>query len=226
MKKLFFISVSLLGLVLSSCNSTPAPKPEVVDGYIVGSTVETEIISSYNLTREDDFVTVHQLDNGQEVFVYSDKVYLNDTDGERIPWEGKFTDALRGYRDAMVEKWNRARTGLKVKMYLSQDGEIIEMLPINPNYTKNRVVTKVTKYDGHMSQIDGKMKGYFLAGSSGSLHGESCGGEDFFINVYFNDGEPLYVNAKEDRKWLDVEPGDTVVEKVFNGLMSYQIKAK
>lgn len=68
------------------------------------------------------------------------------------------------------------------------------------------------------------MTGHFLSGSSGSLHGESIGSEDFFVNIYFEEGETLYVDAKQDRKWLDVEPGDTIVERMLNGLVSYKIK--
>ena len=222
MKNLFFFVVIVLGL--SSCETNQAPKPLVIDEYMVDKAVESEIVSSYETNRSDENICIFQLSNGQEVFVYQDRVFLHDKHGESIDWCFKFTDAFRNCRRAMVEKWHRARTGLKVKIYFDKDGNVIEMLPDNPNYTKVRVVTKVTKYDGHLSKIDGKMTGHFLSGSSGSLHGESMGSENFFINIYFQEGEPLYVDAKQDRKWLDVEPGDTIVERMLNGLVSYNIR--
>ena len=221
MKRSFFISVVCV-LFCAGCGN--APKPEVIDGYTVGDAVETTIISSYETNRIDENITIFQLENEEEVWVYPDRVYLHNKNNESVSWCFKFTDSFRHRRSTMTEKWQRAKIGLKVKIYFDKEGDLIELLPINPDYTKTRVVTRVSKYDGSLTKIDGKMTGHFLSGSSGSLHGESMGSEDFFVNVYFEEGEPLYVDAKQDRKWLDVEPGDTIVERMLNGLVSYKIK--
>ena len=98
------------------------------------------------------------------------------------------------------------------------------------DYTKERIVTKVTKYDGHYAQIDGKinLQSNFLSGTSGKgqISGESGGGEDFFINIYFKEGDPISVNASDNLLWLDIAPGDIVVETRELNKVCYTPKVK
>lgn len=223
MKKFEILGMGILILgILTSCDDVKAPRPEVVDGYIVGNVVEAEITSSHETCRGDEVVNIFQLSNGMEVFVYKYSVYLHDH-GEELNWTHTLTDAARAHRDVLNERWHRARTGLNVKIYLSRSGKVIEILTLNPDYRKERTVTKVTKYDGNLAKIDGHMTGQFLGGSSGSLHGESMGSQGFYVNVYFDEGKPLFVNAKENQQWLDVEVGDKVIESSVNGLINYEI---
>ncbi len=90
-----------------------------------------------------------------------------------------------------------------------------------PDMTTERIVVKINKYDGNLNQINGKMElsGGLLTGTSGSgeLSGEGMGSKNMFINIYFDGSDPISVNAKENTLWLDVEVGDTIVEKRING---------
>jgi hypothetical protein len=93
------------------------------------------------------------------------------------------------------------------------------------DYSKERVVVKVNKYDGHHGEIDGKISinGGFLFGSSGTgeISGEFDGGEDFIINLYFEDGPPVSVNAKDNPLWRDIVPGSKVLETRRHGKKYY-----
>ena len=94
-----------------------------------------------------------------------------------------------------------------------------------PDYSKERIVTKINRYNGHYASIDGSvsLRGGLLSGTSGDgkIYGESAGGENFFINLYFEDGPPVSVNAKDNPLWLDIVPGSKILESRIQGKKYY-----
>lgn len=136
------------------------------------------------------------------------------------------------YRDAELRRWKRARVGQKViySKHYNSSGKLkavsFELLPFS-DYTKHRVVKEVRKYDGNMSELNGNYKSSdcLVDGSaSGIAHGKNAGSEDFFVNIYFTEGEPLSINAKMNSLFLDVRPGDVIIESCQNGSVDYAIK--
>lgn len=153
-------------------------------------------------------------------------VSITDQNGNDIEWEWRFTDACRSCREKLINNWLRARVGQGVEISLDyNDGDIVEIMPIRiPDYIRERKVVEVHKYDGHLASIDGKFSSDFLSSTSGNIHGESVGSEDFFVNIYFEEGDPISVNAKDSPLWLDLKPGDVVIEKMINGVLYHSIK--
>mgnify|MGYP001065389261 CR=1 FL=1 len=128
----------------------------------------------------------------------------------------------------LCEKWMNAEVGgravLKVKKVAFENIYYYEVL-IEPNTTIERKIARITKYDGNLNKIEGSLRisGGFLTGSSGSgkIKGIGAGVEKMFINIYFDDRDPITVNAMENQLWLDVEEGDTVIERRINGKTSF-----
>lgn len=79
-----------------------------------------------------------------------------------------------------------------------------------------------------MHRVNGNIniKSHLLSGSSGNgtLKGENIGSEDFFINIFFEEGNPISVNTKDNPLWLDIKKGDTVVEQCLGGKILYHPK--
>jgi len=220
MKNFIAIAFSVLSILCVSCSSSPTPAYEQYDGFFVTKSMET-ICASQVVSRLGEFVTIHQLSNGNEVWVYENKIVVTDSQSNKMSWAG-----CRNYAGTLVEQWHRAKEGQKVEIFKTcKEGKIVHIEPVRvPDYKKERVVAKVTKYDGNLSRVDGEFSAILLSGTSGSIHGEGMGSQNFFINIYFDEGEPISVNAKENRLWMDVEPGDIVIEKMINGLVYYSIK--
>lgn len=95
------------------------------------------------------------------------------------------------------------------------------------DYIKNRIVKEVYKYDGNMSKMNGKVsRNSFWGAIDGNIKAEGSSSENFYINVYFTEGNPLAVDAKQNQLFMDLVPGDTVCETMINGNCSYIIKKK
>lgn len=223
MKKIVLLLACIAGLMgLMACenseNSENFEQKIYVDDYRVN--IDTVRILAIHHNAE---TTIYQLDNRWEVKVWHNAISVTDSKGVPFEWVGIWRDG----RNSLVESWQRAKIDQKVEISTdySRPKKLVEILPVRiPDYQKERTIKKVSKYDGSLSEIDGKLSAVFLSGTSGSFHGESCGSENFFINIYFDEGNPISVNARENPLWLDVEPGDIIIEKMINGLVSYAIK--
>ncbi len=189
----------------------------------IGTPVAT-IVSSY--TTAEAGVRYLILDNGHEVKItcgragYSDYVDILDRNGKSLYW------FRRSSHNELFHQWQKAKVGDNLS-YTVCDGKIFYKVNISPDYTRERVVKKVTKYDGSMSKIDGSISisgGMFYASGSGSIHGEARGSQNFFINLYFEEGDPVSVCAKDNPLFLDIEAGDTIIERSINGVVSYSPK--
>ena len=223
-KSVFF----LLFLVLSSCGSS-SDNQENVDGFVNGFREDTlEIVG---VTKEPlegckhNEKIIYTLNNNMEVWVHGyGWVDVVDENLKELDCCGKNQE---------IERWKRAKVGQQVYLlWVNGSGEKelkkFSLLKI-PNYTKKRIVQVVNKYDGHLERLNGNISGHhllFSGGIEGNLKGEDMGSQDFFINLYFTEGEPLSVNAKENPLWLDIQAGDTVIESRTNGIMRYVIKRK
>lgn len=189
----------------------------------IGTPVAT-IVSSY--TTAEAGVRYFILDNGHEVKItcgragYSDHVDILNKNGKSLSW------FRRSSHNELFHQWQKAKAGDNLS-YTLCDGKIFYKVNISPDYTRERVVKKVTKYDGSMSKIDGSISisgGMFYASGSGSIHGEAMGSQNFFINLYFEEGDPVSVCAKDNPLFLDIEAGDTIIERSINGVVSYSPK--
>ncbi len=174
-----------------------------------------------------DFI-IYYLSNTQEIWVDADSekfFFLKDRSGNRIAscssgkWYYEWLKAQKGQEVVVAEM------GFWVRYDKYQKFTIIPAKL--PDYQIERVIQKVTKYDGNLSEITGKLKGssgIFGGYVNGKISGSGVGSEDFFVNIYFEEGEPISVNAKENTFWLDVEPGNVVIEKRLNGFVTYTPK--
>ncbi len=119
--------------------------------------------------------------------------------------------------------WCNCEVGQTGRLTFSYNLPIV-MDPL-PDYSKERIVTKINRYNGHYASIDGSasLRGGLLSGTSGDgrIYGESAGGENFFINLYFEDGPPVCVNAKDNPLWLDIVPGSKIIESRRQGKKYY-----
>lgn len=168
---------------------------------------------------------VYILGNGCEVWQKGDETFL--LDGSM-----KYTMFYSYHSLDEFVLWERAEVGQKVDItrvkhdwLLFLHSEEWRYKPQKlPDYEVKKVVKKISKFDGHMSRLDGKWVYTPLGGGSGSIEGESAGSEKFYINVWFDDGKCVPMNAKENSLWLDVVAGDTVLVQRKNGLVKYYPK--
>lgn len=162
-------------------------------------------------------------DRGYEVFILSDgsiaEVILNKPgykDHVRF-YDREYNQlSLEIEHNPIFEKWLNAEVGDTVINW----GGYYE-IKISPNMCVERKVIRVTKYDGNLNKITGKIElsaGVFGGTSGeGSISGEGMGTKNMFINIFFEDRDPITVNAKENQLWLDVEEGMIVLEQRING---------
>ena len=162
-------------------------------------------------------------DRGYEVFILSDgsmaEVILNKPgykDHVRFYDREHNQLSLEIEHNPIFEKWLNAEVGDTVINW----GGYYE-IKISPNMCVERKVIRVTKYDGNLNKITGKIElsaGVFGGTSGeGSISGEGMGTKNMFINIFFEDRDPITVNAKENQLWLDVEEGMIVLEQRING---------
>lgn len=180
-----------------------------------------EIYVARTFTLDDEYVIL--LSNGDKTILTKDSygeklVFFNNEAGFR---------KIRTYSSVSWEQWSKVTVGQKVIRFKKAGDAFYKPVAL-PDYVKERIVKSVSKYDGGLNKVDGKlrMQAHLLSGSSGtgSIHGESIDCEDFFINIYFEDGKPISVNAKDNLFWLDVEKGDTVIEERLNGRIFHSLK--
>lgn len=208
MKKFFVILISFVCvLFLSSCKDSI--HGETGDRYTV---VETYM---------NDKGNVYILNNGWEVHLEQSYVQIYD--------ENMNPGYYVGIHGKVGRLWQKVKVGTELelqKVYIeSRVRKQRFLLPVKqPDYEVEKTIVKVNKYDGQLSKIDGKLNSGFLGNGSGNLHGEGMGSEDFFVNLYFEDGTSTSVSGKDNLRWLDVEVGDKVIEKRINNVIFYSPK--
>ncbi len=175
-------------------------------------------------------VIVNYLSNGQQVWFYEREVegsivYLKDEDGREICWT---RDENRLFSWAMSKKGQFLEVAPRMVIRGEPRGGYILIPSKSGAYRLEKHIAKVSKHDGGMSEIQGEIKGskgLFYGTVEGKVSGSSAFSEDFFVNIWFEEGgSPISVNAKENPLWLDVEPGDIVVEQYLNGRITYSPK--
>lgn len=163
------------------------------------------------------------LDNGYEVRVhcnshmYTKRIEVFDANGKKL------NDSSP--EDEVYSRWLRAKKGDELAYHACSDAVIYRI--VDQNYSIERVVKKVSKYDGAMSKINGngRIDGGILSVSGNvNIQGEGMASQNFFINLYFEEGEPVSVCAKDNPLLLDIQPGDTLIEKSIHGFVFYEIK--
>ncbi len=209
--------------MFTSCLFSPN-KLEKKEGCYTDDTVKIEGIFYEKLN--DIKYRVLVLDNGMEVWQRYNAVYLKDSKMSIVAWN---------CGDEILY-WKRAKIGQPVcvtKHYKAKpkekkilEGYSFELIRI-PDYIKNRIVKEVNKYDGYMSKLEGHISGGFTLVSGnieGNIEGGSSGSQNFYVNVYFTEGDPLTVNVRENPLYMDLLPGDTIQERMTNNLVTYIIK--
>ena len=182
----------------------------------------------YLATEEEEkgietIVNSYVNDRGYKVFILSD-----GSMAEMVINKPRYKDHVQFYDreynqlsyeiedNPIFNKWLNAEVGDTVINW----GGYYE-IKISPNMCVERKIIRVTKYDGNLNKITGKIKlsaGAFGGTSGGgSISGEGMGTENMFINIFFEDRDPITVNAKENQLWLDVEEGMIVLEQRING---------
>lgn len=213
MKQIVFLTAVLL--LCCSCSKTELEKNEcvsIVDCYV-------------NDLGYKNFV----LSNKETVEVRIDKNCIK-------MYDSSFDETCSDYSNATLQSWQIAEVGMAVAKYDVYDVDPIFGRNSRPRcYTYRpliqqdasikHVVTRITKYDGELNKLEGKieLRSALLHGTSGDgyMKGEGMQCPNFFINVYFDDHDPLTVNAAENQLWLDVEVGDTVIEQRIKGRTSF-----
>lgn len=167
-------------------------------------------------------------DLGRKVFVLSDggmaEIIIREADKyDAVQFYDKNYNQLFEHRQNSClslraqnfTKWLNAEVGGQAVLVKNRKRYYYEIV-IGPDFSVERKVTRISKYDGNLNKINGSIELGVLLGS-GELEGEGMGCKNMFINVYFEDRAPITVNAKENQLWLDVEVGTTVIEKRING---------
>jgi hypothetical protein len=172
-------------------------------------------------TRNQEGSKVYVLDNGYEVWTEGPTYLFHMVNNE-----GKVVASFWG-NSTPNKLWSNVDIGRKVSLNEVKDVvsryKIYLPVVLN-NYTVERTVEKVNRYDGSLAKIEGKTSGNILS-SSGSLQGEAASSENFYINIYFvGQKKPVPVNVKENQLWLEVKPGDKVIERRINGVLYYSPK--
>ena len=206
MKKIFTIVLFVIGVIFLS-SSTPNKGK-------IGELGDTHtIVASYTLPAGPVYI----LDNGLEVCLKSGQVVLYDKNMKELAWSN-----WRSFQ--AVRAWQKAQVGQKVELK-KVNSTFKFYLPVAlPDYEVEKTIVKVNKYDGQLLKLDGHTDGGILSGSSGRIHGEGIGGDDFFVNLYFDDGTSASVSGKDNLFLLDVEVGDKVIEKRINNVVFYSPK--
>ena len=158
----------------------------------------------------------YTFDNCDVVIITGNEFFYYDRFGRLNRTRELSTEGMR--------TWYNCEVGQTGRLTFSWDMPIA--MDKLPDYCKERIVTKINRYDGHYAEIDGSisLRGGIFVGTSGEgrISGESAGGENFFINLYFEDGPPVSVNAKDNPLWLDVVPGSKILESRRQGKMYYK----
>lgn len=167
-------------------------------------------------------------DLGRKVFVMSDggmaEIIIREADKyDAVKFYDKNYNRLSRHlqnsgvslRAQNFTKWLNAEVGGQAVLIKDGNDYYYEIV-IGPNFSVERKVTRISKYDGNLNKINGSIELSLLLGS-GELEGEGMGCQNMFVNVYFEDRAPITINAKENQLWLDVEVGTTVIEKRING---------
>jgi len=161
------------------------------------------------------------LKNGDRIEYFIDETYgraFCSYHGE--VYGGKLVD-----RDGLWQRYSDAIVGQKFFRVYRFDKFLYYRPLMVPDYETRRIVKKITKYDGSLNKIDGSinLNGRFLGGSDGrgAFKGEGMHCEDFFMNIFFEEGAPISVNAKENTLWLEVKEGDEVLEQSIGGKIIY-----
>jgi len=182
--------------------------------------------------NELDGWRVYALSDGQEMWVDLDyqirgvnkHVALKNREGKEV---------CCNYENPVYYRWLKATVGQEVELwpetgYIFGDIKGYTIVPVDlPDYRIERVVKTVSKYDGSMAKIDGSLhgsRGIFYGSVNGKIKGEAMSSEDFLINLFFEDRDPISVNAKENPLWLEIKDGSIVIEKRINGIVSYEPK--
>lgn len=157
----------------------------------------------------------YTFDNCDVVIITGNEFFYYDRFGRLNRTRELSTDEMRTWYNCEVGQTGR----LTFWWYLPIDMDKL------PDYSMERIVTKINRYNGHYASIDGSisLRGGILVSTSGDgrIYGESAGGENFFINLYFEDGPPVSVNAKDNPLWLDIVPGSKVLESRRQGKKYY-----
>ena len=255
MKKIIFMLIAMVSLF--SCKSVDLVVVDVYPrtvgtGIVIqfndGSICTSSVIDSLYCVKVGDVVTV---EHGGGVYVCDNtiggvEIVSKNVNGDEIAYTFNTNDIVvvsgnkffyydrygrfitsKTLSDVGMRVWHNCEVGQTGRYTFKNIDLPICMDRLN-DYVKERVVTKVTKYDGHYSKIDGSLvlNSHLLSGSSGNgkISGESVGGENFFINIYFKEGDPISVNAKDNPLWLDVAPGNIVIETRCQNKVYYSPK--
>lgn len=188
--------------------------------------------------QEATIISSYVNDFGYKVFVISDgtmaEIIINDkTYRDQVRFldqdyrEFSYMSRISSNEQVFL-KWLNAEVGGQAVLKEKKHGIKYYDIKISPDTIIERKIARVTKYDGNLNRIDGSLKlsGGLLCGTSGTgnISEEGMGSQNMFINIYFEDRDPITVNAKENQLWLDVEAGMTVIEKRINGRTSFAPK--
>ena len=169
----------------------------------------------------DDGRNTILLKNGDRIEYFIDETYgraFYIYHGEA--YRGKLGDC-----NGLWQRYSDAIVGQKFVRVYRLDKFLYYQPLIVPDYETRRIVKKITKYDGSLNKIDGSinLNGRFLGGSDGrgAFKGEGMHCEGLFMNIFFEEGPPISVNAKENTLWLEVKEGDEGLEQSIGGRIIY-----
>ena len=190
---------------------------------LLGAMIATGCTRSTNVIWESEVVGVTpdgvvQLSNGCHVQILPDADYVIFYD-QQHKREGGTT------KGEFIYQWRNVVPGMSAQKVLSGRQAYYRLLSA-PNYVKNHIVKKVSRYGGDMRIISSSAQGKrsMITGTSskrGYTEDKDMSYDNTFINVIFTDGDAITVNVKDNHLWLEIEPGSKVQETRINNVVSY-----